>query len=227
MPTVRDYRRANLASLIAQAGTQARLADQTGLARAFVSQVMIRNRELGDRAARQIERRMGLPHGALDLPAMTSPVMEVREPAAHYGDAAAPARIAQACGARAGQGKTRKVEWLTDPVAATPWKQELPAQLGLRAERCISLTAVSDNMEPAIRKGDQLLIDISSGTVRDGGIHVVVTGDRIELLRLRRQRGGMILAQSDHPDQSRYPPRLLDAARSAIAGRVVWRQGAL
>lgn len=223
MPTVRDYRRENLAALIAEAGTQTELAEQTGLARAFISQVMIGARELGDKAARQIERGLKLGHGALDLPRMQAASYAVREPQAQYG-APAVVTVQHASGVRAFD-KTRRIEWQFDESAARAVRRDWLSRRGLHADRCVYYEMRSDNMQPTINRGDLVLINTAGRTPASGEVYAVASGERLLIVRLRRHPGSVLWMHSDHPSQKKHSPEPFDREKSVIAGRVVWREG--
>lgn len=73
METIADIRHRNLLALIEEAGTAAILAERTGVAAAYISQVRNRAktpagspRGIGDDVARALELGMGKPPGWLD-----------------------------------------------------------------------------------------------------------------------------------------------------------------
>ncbi|GAA4041535.1 S24 family peptidase [Parerythrobacter jejuensis] len=86
-----------------------------------------------------------------------------------------------------------------------------------------SVTVEGDSMEPLLRHGDEILVDRSPGTLRDG-IHVVRMGEALMVKRLARagQERVSLLSQN-----LAYPP--LDVAMEDIEviGRVVWKSGRL
>lgn len=73
METIADIRHRNLLALIEEAGNAARLAERTGVAAPYISQVKKRvttpsgtPRGIGDDVARKLEAGMGKPTGWLD-----------------------------------------------------------------------------------------------------------------------------------------------------------------
>lgn len=66
---VRQWRRANLQTLVKRAGGQAKLFQDADvdLNPSFLSQVLNGHRSLGEKAARRMESRLGLPAGTLDV----------------------------------------------------------------------------------------------------------------------------------------------------------------
>jgi hypothetical protein len=72
---ITEIRRANLARLVNQAGTQRKLAEQTDSDALHVSQMMTGRRNMGDKVARRIEAKLGLPHGWMDAPQAETPAV--------------------------------------------------------------------------------------------------------------------------------------------------------
>jgi phage repressor protein C with HTH and peptisase S24 domain len=82
---------------------------------------------------------------------------------------------------------------------------------------------VGESMEPDLRAGDVILVDLRDTRVSREGIFVLRVGDGLLVKRLQRLPGGEIEASSSNP---RYKPFNVDLkAREtgvAIIGRVVW-----
>ena len=88
-------------------------------------------------------------------------------------------------------------------------------------------TAVGDSMEPHIRDGDQLLVDVTENRFRGFGIYVMeMRGERL-VKRVQRLFNGTVILISDNriyqPEE--IPPD--DAREIRVMGRVVWRGGRL
>lgn len=66
MKTIHDLRHANLESLVGAAKSQREFADRVDLAPAYVSQMLLKRRGIGERTARKIEAAMRLPMGWMD-----------------------------------------------------------------------------------------------------------------------------------------------------------------
>lgn len=61
MKTLQDTRAKNLKTLIAEAGSQAKLADRIGVSASVVSQLSTGHRSIGEKLARKIETSTGRP----------------------------------------------------------------------------------------------------------------------------------------------------------------------
>jgi len=63
----KEIRLSNLMDLLKKHGTQKAFAEYTGMDPAHVSQIVNGNRNMGDKVARQIEEKQGLPLGYMDV----------------------------------------------------------------------------------------------------------------------------------------------------------------
>jgi len=83
---LREIRHANLLRLIARYGTQRKVAELTGVAAAYISQIATGKRGMGERTARQIEEALELGHGWMDrLAEERVDTGAVRDLAVEYG----------------------------------------------------------------------------------------------------------------------------------------------
>jgi transcriptional regulator with XRE-family HTH domain len=63
---IRDVRHQRLRLLLSEKGAQQALAERMGVGPAYVNQLYLGNRNIGERAARKIERALSLPDGYMD-----------------------------------------------------------------------------------------------------------------------------------------------------------------
>lgn len=85
------------------------------------------------------------------------------------------------------------------------------------------LEAAGDSMEPTIRDGDVIMIDVAVEDLVSGRIYVVELAGELLVKRIQRRVNGNLLVLSDN---SRYPPEEVPAEagkRLRIIGEVVWR----
>jgi phage repressor protein C with HTH and peptisase S24 domain len=94
---------------------------------------------------------------------------------------------------------------------------------GLAAGRLSAVRVVGDSMEPLLREGDDLLVDLVERPFRDG-IYVVRMDDSLLVKRVASQGGGRFSLLSQNLS---YPPLSVDADQIDIVGRVVWKSGRL
>ena len=78
-------------------------------------------------------------------------------------------------------------------------------------------------MEATLRDGDEILVDRTPRTLRDG-VHVVRVGDALLVKRLDTGRPGLLALVSDNPA---YRTIALPPGEVEVIGRVVWKGGRL
>lgn len=247
MTTAREIRRANVLALMADYPTNRAFADAAGLPATFVSQIKTQRRNVGDDLARSIEQALRLPRGYLDVEHNASPSNRVQENASDYR--VAPARDPgkpivtweqpsdldpdqyvlvqrRKVHPSAGDGRLVFEEETAPPLAFTA---EWIKRLGLQRRNLVIVNVHGDSMEPSIRDGDAVLVDLGTARVRDGNIYVLRYGDELRIKRLFRRYDGALIVRSDnsekYPDET-IPPQDLDGQVEVI-GRVVWRAGSI
>lgn len=108
-------------------------------------------------------------------------------------------------------------------VGSLAFRQDWLRERGVRPDRALLVTVKGSSMDPHIKDGDLVLVDLDRTQVENGEPYVLIDGDGQTLLkRLHRLgRHGLVLV-SDNPA---YPPELRhgsDAERVAVLGRVIW-----
>ncbi len=86
-------------------------------------------------------------------------------------------------------------------------------------------TAVGDSMEPTIRNGDLMLIDVSDQNIRSFGVYVLEVRNERLVKRVQRLFDGSLILISDNRI---YQPETIPASKAtevSVVGRVVWRGG--
>src|SRR3546814_16274044 len=73
--------------------------------------------------------------------------------------------------------------------------------MGLRAGTLSAIAVSGDSMEPALRDGDEILVDCSAGALRDG-IHVVRLEGNLLVKRIATGRPGLIVLLRDNQARS-------------------------
>jgi phage repressor protein C with HTH and peptisase S24 domain len=125
-----------------------------------------------------------------------------------------------ALGASAGPGALAADE---RAIGAFRFSRRWLRQHGLDPRMLSAILVDGDSMEPALRDGDEILVDATPRPLRDG-IHVVRAGGALLVKRLETGRPGLIVLKSDNPayDAIELPPRDVE-----VVGRVVWKGGRL
>jgi phage repressor protein C with HTH and peptisase S24 domain len=94
---------------------------------------------------------------------------------------------------------------------------------GLQPDRLSAIAVRGDSMEPTLRDGDEILVDTTPRTLRDG-IHVVRLDGALLVKRLDVSRPDRIALLSDN---SAYRPIDCAPGELEVIGRVVWKSGRL
>ncbi len=94
---------------------------------------------------------------------------------------------------------------------------------GLEAGKLSAVRVIGDSMEPLLREGDDLLVDLSGKAFRDG-IYVVRLDGNLLVKRVTSQGLGRFSILSQNLS---YPPISVMADELELVGRVVWKSGRL
>lgn len=95
------------------------------------------------------------------------------------------------------------------------------------AKNLALIECAGDSMEPALRDGDELLVDTSATEPRSGPIYILRVGGALLARRVQPRMDGTVMILSDNP---RYPPETItpsDATPLDVVGEVLWRSGTL
>jgi phage repressor protein C with HTH and peptisase S24 domain len=95
------------------------------------------------------------------------------------------------------------------------------AEQGLESAQLSAIRVEGDSMEPLLNDGDEILVDRSPRTFRDG-IRVVRLGETLMVKRVASAVPGRMALLSQN---LAYPPVEVAADEVAIIGRVVWKGG--
>ena len=173
-------------------------------------------RRLEERDRRTLAEFFGVPESQLGAPEETSGDSPSR--AARRRDWIEVPRLP--LGASAGQGALGDAEIPFDSFRfSARWLREH----GLEAAQLSAIAVEGDSMEPELRDGDEILVDRTPRSLRDG-IHVVRLGDALLVKRLDTTRPGRIILLSAN---EAYPPLEVALEEIEVIGRVVWKGGAL
>jgi phage repressor protein C with HTH and peptisase S24 domain len=122
--------------------------------------------------------------------------------------------------ASAGPGAFADEEEPFGTFGVTPqWLREQ----GLEPAMLSAIAVAGDSMEPTLRDGDEILVDLTPRAPRDG-IHVVRVDGALLVKRLETGRPGLVVLRSDN---RAYDPIELAPGEIEVIGRVVWKSGRL
>lgn len=172
----------------------------------FVRKGSPRKLEEGDRA--RLARFFGVGEGELGA-------SEEKSSAGEWVDVP---RLA--LGASAGPGALAAAE---RPIGAFRFGRGWLRGQGLDPRHLSAIAVEGDSMEPLLRDGDEILVDLTPRPLRDG-VHVVRVDGALLVKRLETGRPGVVVLKSDN---AAYDPIELAPADVAVVGRVVWKGGRL
>lgn len=220
MSGARTTRRMHLNRLIQESGTQRVFAEKTDLAPAHVSQMVNGTRDMGEKVARQIEEKLGMAPGTLDLPE-ESAKNEVKEPAANYGFATRVRGMVLS----AGNGH---VTWEHEEIDNShAFRREWLQRNKINLKHCRIVDVRGDSMAPHLEDGDIVLINLDDKTVKSGEVYAIAVDGETRIKRLIKRADGSIELRSDNESPS-YPTETITPGsmdRIQIIGRKVWRGG--
>lgn len=96
----------------------------------------------------------------------------------------------------------------------------------MNPQQLVTFMAEGESMQPIIRDGSVLLVDLSQTHVVDGRIYALRYGDELRVKRLFKRLDGTLIIRSDFAEC--YPEEVVsgsDLEQLQIIGRVVWVGG--
>ncbi len=237
--TVIDHRRARLAQLIEQYGSQAEFVRQTGENQGEIS-ALLKNKSFGEKKARKLEEKLKLPAGWLDE-APTSdknvltdgrasvnirPILEWD----HDQELGEEYVLIPRLEVKASAGNGRIVWHIDEKGQRQAFRKAWLMRLGLDAEHAATIVAEGSSMEPRVIDGDSLVVNYKATELVDGKVYVLAYQNEVYVKRLFKRPGGGLSIRSDNPDKTRYPDVDISAEESGhvqIIARVVGVSGAM
>lgn len=242
METNSERRRRKLTDLCAQRGIT-KVAENAGLNWASLDQIIKKTllppkkdgtrsiKNLGDDAARKIERAEGLGEGWFDLDdeSISEKVMATTTQDAtitrdsinliNNPDFPSVRRAAIKLSAGAtGFG----VDYIDDDEAPIVFQRKWFERNGYKPSKLLAVRVCNGSMEPGLYDGDTVIINTSDANLKDGEVYAMNYEGELVIKRLVRDAGQWWLA-SDNPDQRRYPRKVCGEGVFCI-GRIVHKQ---
>jgi len=220
--------------------TQKDFADKYDLNASHLSQLLTGHRALGERAARNLEVKIGLAQGTLVSP---SPEAETGLPPVSTQEQR---RAYQLTPISAWDDDTP----LDDDEVEVPFLKEVELSAGsgrtvieentrfklrfgkytlrrhnVQPEHAVCVPIYGNSMEPVLRSGATVGVDRSKTQVIDGDIYALNHAGQLRVKQLYRLPGGGIRLRSfnrdEHPDEE-YSPQQMSDLGITIIGRVFW-----
>ncbi|MQG96205.1 S24 family peptidase [Pseudomonas sp. MN1F] len=225
-----DINERRIASLRTIMGTlsQKEFAEAHDLDASYLSQLLNGHRKLGEKAARNLELKIGLAAGTL-----TSPPTEEPSTAAPTNVVRLPTRAAKDknfvliphldIAASMGHGKAAPemhIEVIRDMTVHLDWLR-MQGLTFSKVDNLAIITGDGDSMSGTFADGDALLVDRGITEVKTDSIYVFTLDGDLYIKRLQRLMGGQLRMISDNPI---YPPITIDESmieRMHIQARVL------
>ncbi|WP_060482056.1 S24 family peptidase [Pseudomonas sp. NBRC 111119] len=225
-----DINERRIASLRTIMGSmsQKEFAEAHDLDASYLSQLLNGHRKLGEKAARNLEVKIGLAAGML-----TSPPAEEPSNAAPTNVVRLPTRATKDknfvlipyldIAGSMGHGKVAPemhIEVIRDMTVHLDWLRMQGLSFS-KVENLAIITGDGDSMSGTFADGDALLVDRGISEVRTDAIYVFTLEGDLYIKRLQRLTGGQLRMISDNPI---YPPITIDESmieRMHIQARVL------
>lgn len=224
-----DINERRIASLRTIMGTlsQKEFAEAHDLDASYLSQLLNGHRKLGEKAALNLELKIGLAAGTL-----TSPPLEEPSTPAPANVVRLPTRPAKDknfvliphldIAASMGHGKAAPmhIEVIRDMTVHLDWLRMQGLSFS-NIDNLAIITGDGDSMSGTFADGDALLVDRGISEVRTDAIYVFTLDGDLYIKRLQRLTGGQLRMISDNPI---YPPITIDESmieRMHIQARVL------
>ncbi|MBF0414454.1 MAG: helix-turn-helix transcriptional regulator [Magnetococcales bacterium] len=94
--------------------------------------------------------------------------------------------------------------------------------MGLDPKKIALVTVMGDSMEPTLKEGDLVLLDLRDQSMRNDAIYVVRREEDLVAKRLQRGFDGSVTIKSDNAAYEDIKISLEQASQLSIVGRVVW-----
>lgn len=221
--TIQDTRRARLAQLIRERyDSQADFVAQSGENQSEISG-LLKTKSFGEKKARKIEDRCGLPPGWLDglteiaSPQKLTPFLSVVTVAPTEIDLVFVRRVKLHLSAGITGYQTE--DDLSDGGVYAVSK-EFVEENRLEPARLIALKVRGDSMTPALYDGDTVIVNTADTKLADSHVFAVNYDGEAVIKRLSRDIGEWWLT-SDNRDQAKYSRKLCRSRECIIIGRVV------
>jgi phage repressor protein C with HTH and peptisase S24 domain len=221
---IQSIRRLRLAQLISENyGSQAKFIDSTGENQGEVS-ALLKSKSFGEKKARKIEMKAGLPAGWLDTLDSESATTKPSPIRAIHPDDAPSDDIVYVQESRisfsAGNGRTASYELIEDEEPASyrlSWFQKY----GINPNRVKRFRVSGDSMEPMLFDRDTILVNMDETSVVDNKMYAIRYGDELRVKYLRKTLDGTLILRSINPlyKEEEVSP-VLASEHISIIGRV-------
>lgn len=223
--TIQDIRRARLAQLIHERfdDSQASFIAHTGENQGEVSG-LLKTKSFGEKKARKLESKCGLPPGWLDASEDAAPLSSEFAPVA-IAESDDPRFVAiPKVALRLSAGIT---SLQTEPdnfdgdtlIVPRQWVE----RKGYNPRSLVAIKVKGESMETTLYADDTVVINTADKSPVDGDVYAINYEGEAIIKRMMRDAGEWWLV-SDNPDQRKYHRKLCRGAACIVVGKVVRRE---
>lgn len=219
--------------------TQKDFAERFDLNASHLSQLLNGHRPLGEKAADNLEKKIGLPPGTLVAPSSTNETVSPARQSPHEAhpelmpvtmwddqtpldDDEVEVPFLKEVQLSAGSGRTAIQESST---AKLRFGKYTLRRHNVQPEQAVCVPITGNSMEPVLRNGATVGVDRGKTGVVDGDLYALAHAGQLRVKQLYRLPGGGIRLRSfnrdEHPDEE-YSPEEMQRHDIRIIGRVFW-----
>ena len=172
------------------------------------------NKSFGEKAARNIEAKLKLARGSLDVPGSTVHHL------AKLPEAGITVPLLDIVASMGYGSETRSEDAVTGALTLSPsWVHDRVRPSQASALRFIH--SYGDSMSPTFNSGDVLLVDTGVRDAKIDGVYVLKAHERLFVKRVRQRMDGVFEVSSDNPAH-KTADTLNGDSQVEVLGRVLW-----
>lgn len=234
MKPISEIRRENLLALLDKCGSQAAFALKIERSPSYIWQVL-NARNLGDKMARLIESKFGLPRNSMDSPDVLAPkkLTVMAEPIRELAD-----------DSEIDADHEVMIEEVEVPLSAGPGcvvdfvetgKYHLPFQKrwlqkwGAKPNDVKLFRVDGYSMEPLLFDGDRVAVNIAHKDLKSGHVYAFLLNGETKIKRLFRLADGSIRIVCANTDKEQFPDEIIKPEQAnevfVMLGRVIDKSG--
>ena len=230
----KEIRVQNLRALVDQANGIASFARKhNGIDPTYISQLLNGHRAFGEKAARNMEQKIGLSSGYFDHIQIIN--SSVNEDAAEYIVGRKVIAVSE-LNENPDVYQIRRVQFqveagisgyeicqVNDDGNPIFFRKNWLDSKGYKPEKLVAVYVHGDSMEPGLFNGDTVIVNTADTEPKDGEVYAVNYESETVIKRLVRDAGVWWLS-SDNPDKRRFQRKECIGELCSIIGRVVHKQ---
>lgn len=216
---IQEVRRARLRRFIDERyeGNVSRFAAAAGKSQSQIADMLDLRKSFGERVARSLEEKLGLPGGWLDQDDESSPPLPTidDERAGFLPVRRGTLKLSAGVSGWA-------IEFENRDAPPIFFRRDWVEKCGFRPDKLLALKVQGSSMETGLYDGDTVVVNLADTTPIDGEVFAINFEGECVIKRMKREAGEWWLS-SDNADKRRYPDkRVSDGVQ--LLGRIVFKQ---